>query len=100
MVSSQSWGPLGKIGANIALDSWLFRFWPFQDYSIYGKCSNLEQHQNKVNFKMMIGVLGRIDRKLLNVIFAQILPIEPQDQHKHIHKVLVNSSGMILRFYG
>ena len=29
----------------------------------------------------------------------QILPIEPQDQHQSIHRVLVDGSSMIVRFF-
>ena len=41
-----------------------------------------------------------LNSQLSNAIFAQILPIEPQDQQQHIHRVLVNGSSMILSFYG
>ena len=36
--------------------------------------------------------------QLSNAISAQILPINPQDQHQPIHRVLVNGSSMIVRF--
>ena len=35
----------------------------------------------------------------LNTISAQILPIEPQDQHQPIHRVPVNGSSMTVRFF-
>ena len=35
-----------------------------------------------------------------NAISAQILPLKAQDQHQPIHRVPVNGSNMILRFYG
>ena len=30
---------------------------------------------------------------------AQVLPIEPQDQHQPIHRVPVNGSSMIVKFF-
>ena len=36
---------------------------------------------------------------IANVISAQILPIEPNNQHQPIPRVLVNGSRAILRFY-
>ena len=37
--------------------------------------------------------------QLSNAISAQILPIEPEDQHQLIHRVPVNGSSMVVRFF-
>ena len=31
--------------------------------------------------------------------FAELLPIEPQDQHQPVHRIPVNDSSMIVRFF-
>ena len=47
----------------------------------------------------MIQAPGNLDNQLSNAISAQILPIEPQDQHQLIHKVPVNGSSMSARVF-
>ena len=53
----------------------------------WGKWLNLGQGRNS-------------DNQLSNAISAQILSIEPQDQHEPIHRVPVNRSSTIVRFFG
>ena len=62
---------MGSIEADIALESWLFGFRP---------CSGQGQFT-------------------LQYLSAQTLPIELQDQHQPVHRVPVNGSSTIVRFF-
>ena len=53
----------------------------------------------KLNLKKKLGQVQNSDSQLSNAMSAQILPIEPQDEHQPIHRVPVNGLSTIVRFF-